>query len=303
MAINFRQLEVFRAVAETNSFTRASHAMFISQSTVSQHIRALEDALQVTLFQRDRRNVLLTSAGLNLLEHAQNIFQMIERAETATKTVKDPYHGKLSFGCASTTLLYQLPPILMEYTNKYPGVTLNIFSGSMQDIASRMWSGALDIGLVVLPLSAPALKKIVLLEESFVGLISSDHSLARKAHLNISDLGEEKYVLQHRGHNTRKLVDQFFFKKRIAANVVLEVDHPETIKAMVARGFGASILPESAFPDKRSSAGIHTFPIPHRDLHRSLAIVHPRTKGLKPIVIALVDLLQKHFRRSRVSKR
>jgi DNA-binding transcriptional LysR family regulator len=303
MAINFRQLEVFRAVAETNSFTRASHAMFISQSTVSQHIRALEDALQVTLFQRDRRNVLLTAAGLNLLDHARNIFQMIDRAEVATKTVKDPYHGKLSFGCASTTLLYQLPPILMEYTNKYPNVTLNIFSGSMQDIASRMWSGALDLGLVVLPLSAPALNKIVLLEESFVGLIPSSHSLARKAHLNISDIQGEKYILQHRGHNTRKLVDQFFFKKRIAANVVLEVDHPETIKAMVARGFGASILPESAFPDKRSSAGIHTFPIPHRDLHRSLAVVHPRTKGLKPIVVALVDLLQKHFRRSRASKR
>jgi DNA-binding transcriptional LysR family regulator len=303
MAINFRQLEVFRAVAETNSFTRASHAMFISQSTISQHIRALEDTLQVTLFQRDRRNVLLTSAGQNLLDHARDIFQMIERAEVAAKTAKDPYQGKLSFGCASTTLLYQLPPVLMEYTNKYPNVTLNISSGSVQDIANQMWSGALDLGLVVLPLSAPALQKVVLLEESFVGLIPSGHALARKAHLDIGDLAGERYILQRRGHNTRKLVDQFFFKKRIAANVVIELDHPEAVKAMVARGFGASILPESAFPDRRSSAGIRTFPIPHRDLHRALAIVHPRTKAMKPIAAALVDLLEKHFRRPRVSNR
>ena len=299
MAINFRQLEVFRAVAESNSFTRASHAMFISQSTVSQHIRALEDSLQVTLFQRDRRNVLLTTAGQNLLEHTRDIFEMIDRAEVAAKTVKDPYHGKLSFGCASTTLLYQLPPILMEYTNKYPNVTLNIFSGTVQDIANQMWSGALDLGLVILPLSAPALRKIVLLEESFVGLIPRSHSLAKKAHLNINDLAGEKYILQRRGHNTRKLVDQFFFKKRIAANVVIELDHPEAVKAMVARGFGVSILPASVFPDKRSSAGIRTFPIPHRDLHRALAIVHSRTKRLNPIVVALSDLLQKHFRRQR----
>jgi DNA-binding transcriptional LysR family regulator len=303
MPINFRQLEVFRAVADTSSFTRASHEMFISQSTVSQHIRALEDSLQVTLFQRNRRNVLLTTAGLNLLEHARDIFRMIERAEVAAKTVKDPYHGKLSFGCASTTLLYQLPPILMEYTNKYPNVTLNISSGSIQDIANQMWSGALDLGLVILPLSAPTLRKIVLLEESFVGLIPSVHPLAKKANINISDLGGERYILQRRGHNTRKLVDQFFFKKRIAANVVIELDLPETIKAMVARGFGASILPESAFPDKRSSVGIHTFPSPHRDLHRALAVVHPRTKMLKPIAAALVDLLQKHFRRPRASSR
>jgi DNA-binding transcriptional LysR family regulator len=299
MAINFRQLEVFRAVAQSSSFTRASHAMFISQSTVSQHIRALEESLQVTLFQRDRRNVLLTTAGENLLEHTRDIFEMIERAEVAAKTVKDPYHGKLSFGCASTTLLYQLPPILMEYTNKYPNVTLNIFSGTVQDIANQMWSGALDLGLVILPLSAPALRKIVLLEESFVGLIPRSHSLAKKAHLNINDLAGEKYILQRRGHNTRKLVDQFFFKKRIAANVVIELDHPEAVKAMVARGFGVSILPASVFSDKRSSAGIRTFPIPHRDLHRALAIVHSRTKRLNPIVVALVDLLQRHFRRTR----
>ncbi|HZV60075.1 MAG TPA: LysR family transcriptional regulator, partial [Candidatus Eremiobacteraceae bacterium] len=192
-------------MADTNSFTRASHVMFISQSTVSQHIRALEDALQVTLFQRNRRNVLLTAAGLNLHAHAREIFQMIERAEVAAKTVADPYHGRLSFGCASTTLLYQLPPILMEYTTKYPNVTLNISSGSIQDIANQMWSGALDLGLVVLPLSAPALRKIVLLEESFVGLIPSGHALAKKSHLTVADLQTERFILQRRGHNTRKL--------------------------------------------------------------------------------------------------
>src|ERR1700730_15933785 len=148
MAINFRQLEVFRAVAESNSFTPSSHAIFISQSTVSQHIRALEDSLQVTLFQRDRRNVLLTTAGQNLLEHTRDIFEMIERAEVAAKTVKDPYHGKLSFGCASTTLLYQLPPILMEYTNKYPNVTLSISSGRIQDISNKKWDRVGDLWLV-----------------------------------------------------------------------------------------------------------------------------------------------------------
>jgi DNA-binding transcriptional LysR family regulator len=186
----------------------------------------------------------------------------------------------------------------MEYTTKYPNVTLNISSGSIQDIANQMWSGALDFGLVVLPLSAPALRKIVLLEESFVGLIPSGHALAKKSHLTVADLQTERFILQRRGHNTRKLVDHFFFNKRIVPNVVIELDLPETIKAMVRRGFGASILPESAFTDKRSSAGIRTFPIPHRDLHRTLGIVHSRAKALKPVASALVDLLQKHFRRS-----
>src|SRR5215472_6787480 len=115
MPINFRQLEVFCAVAETRSFTRASHVLFISQSTVSQHIRDLEESLNVKLFHRNRRNVSLTPAGEGLVERGQQIFQMLEEAETDVRTAKDPYSGKLSFGCASTTLLYRLPDILADY--------------------------------------------------------------------------------------------------------------------------------------------------------------------------------------------
>ena len=72
MPINFRQLEVFRAVAETKSFTRASHLLFISQSTVSQHIRELEDSLNLKLFHRNRRSVSLSPAGESLLEKQRN---------------------------------------------------------------------------------------------------------------------------------------------------------------------------------------------------------------------------------------
>ena len=73
MAISFRQLEVFRAVAETRSFTRACRSVFVSQSTVSQHVRALEDELKVKLFERNRRNVALTLAGRNLLQYGDRI--------------------------------------------------------------------------------------------------------------------------------------------------------------------------------------------------------------------------------------
>src|SRR5262245_60926155 len=151
MPLNFRQLEVFRAVAETKSFTRASHMLFIAQSTVSQHIRELEESLNVKLFHRNRRNVSVTPAGENLLEHGRQIFRMLEDAEAAARTVKDPYCGKLSFGCASTTLLYHLPAILMEYMRRYPNVELKISGGTIQDVAMQMWSGALDLALVVLP--------------------------------------------------------------------------------------------------------------------------------------------------------
>lgn len=296
MSINFRQLEVFRAVANTNSFTRASHSLFISQSTVSQHIRELEESLGVKLFLRNRRTVSLAAAGEDLLEYSRNIFRMLEQAELAAKTFKDPYHGKLNFGCASTTLLYHLPPILTEYSRQYPNVELNITGGAIQDVAAQMWSGELDLALVVLPLSTHALQRQLLMEEAFVGVIPKSHRLASKSHLTISDIAGERFILHRKSQNTRKLVDQYLFKQRISPHVAIELDETETIKNMVARGTGVSILPQSAFLDERTNIDFRTFRISRKDLHRSLALVYPRTRTVRPAVAALISLLQQSYK-------
>lgn len=297
MPINVRQLEVFRAVAETNSFTRASHTLFISQSTVSQHVRELEDSLKVQLFSRNRRNVSLTPAGESLLEYGRNIFQLLEDAEAAVRTVRDPYCGKLAFGCASTTLLYHLPDILKDYTTKYPNVELNITGGTIQEVSLQMSSGALDLALVVLPLSSPALEKLVLFEESFVIVIPASHALAKQAHVRLADLAHERFILHRQGQNTRKMVDRYLFKQRITPRVAIELAETEAIKAMVARGLGVSILPQSAVQSVASLPGLRVYPIPRKELSRSLAVVYPRPRVVRPAAAAaMIEMLQQHFR-------
>ena len=295
MAINFRQLEVFRAVAETRSFTRASHMLFISQSTVSEHIRELEETLKVRLFERNRRTVALTAAGEKLLEYGQRVFATLEEAESAAQSMLDPYSGRFAFGCASTTLLYQLPPVLAEYASRYPHVELTINSGTIQEVAAQMWSGALDLALVVLPIASAEFKKVVLLEESFVVVVPSHHRLASPKRFDIAALARERFVLHRRDQNTRKLIDRFFFKHKITPKVAIELSETEAIKEMVARGLGVSVLPASAFPHWRRAPGVKTFPIHDPELKRTLALVYLRGKALRPPVQAMIDLLMKHF--------
>jgi LysR family transcriptional activator of glutamate synthase operon len=292
MPINFRQLEVFCAVAEARSFTRASHVLFISQSTVSQHIRELEEGLGVKLFHRNRRKVSLTSAGEDLVERGHQIFRMIEDAETAVRTAKDPYAGKLSFGCASTTLLYHLPAILAEYVKRYPNVELKIAGGTIQEVAGQLWSGSLDFALVVLPLSAPALEKMVLFEEGFVLVLPARHPLAQRSKVQVSDIAGERFILHRPGQNTRKLVDKYLFKNRITPRVGVELAETEAIKAMVSRGLGISLLPESALRELRGSDGLKSFPIPRKELKRSLAVVYPHPRALRPPAVAMIDLMK-----------
>jgi len=293
--MNFRQLEVFRAVAETRSFTRASHLLFISQSTVSQHVRELEESLRVKLFDRNRRNVSLTQAGERLLEHGRAVFQLLAEAETHTRTSTDPYSGRLSFGCASTTLLYHLPPILMEYAQRYPNVELRITDGTIEDVAGRMWSHSLDLALVVLPFSSPGLEKTLLFEERFVLAMPAASPLAKRGKIEVADLASERFILHRQTQNTRKLIDRFLFKQRLTPKVVIELAETEAIKAMVARGLGVSILPASAFQEPARHPEIRILPLPMKELKRSLALVYPKLKTPRPPAQALMQMLKAHF--------
>jgi len=291
VAINFRQLEVFRAVAESCSFTRASHVLFISQSTVSQHIRELEDSLRVKLFDRNRRNVSLTLAGERLLEHGRAVFHLLEEAENHTKTTTDPYSGTLTFGCASTTLLYHLPPVLMEYMQRYPNVELKICDGTIEEIAAQIWSQSVDLALVVLPFSSPGLEKVPLFEERFVVAVPMSSPLASRSRLEMQDLASECFILHRQTQNTRRLVDRFLFKHRLTPKVRVELRETEAIKAMVRRGLGVSILPASAFLDQRQHPDIRTFPLPAKEIKRTLAVVYPKLKTPRPPAQALIELL------------
>lgn len=299
MPINFRQLQVFRAVAEARSFTRASHNLFISQSTVSQHIHELEEILRTKLFDRTRRAVSLTPAGENLLRHGNQIFQLLDEAENAVHTQADPYSGRLAMGCASTTLLYQMPTVLVDYARKYPNVDLKITGGTIREVASEMWGGTLDLAFVVLPLNAPNLRKIPVCDEPFLIVLPASHRLARRSTLDITELASERFILNLPGQNTRKLVNRFLFRHRIAPRIPIEVAETEAIKHMVAHGLGVSLLPASAFTHRKSMEGLKAFPISQVELKRSLAIVYPKQKTLGPPAMAMIEMLQAHFGRNR----
>ena len=185
------QLRTFLAVAQSLSFTAAAATLGLGQPTVSQHIHELEELLHVKLFDRTRRTVALTPAGENLLRHGQQIFQLLEEAENAVHTQSDPYSGRLAIGCASTTLLYQMPNVLVDYARKYPNVDLKIMGGTIREVAAEIWSGALDLALVVLPLNAPGLRKIDVCDEPFTAVLPAAHPVAKRGRFSIEDLATE----------------------------------------------------------------------------------------------------------------
>ncbi|MGH9523870.1 MAG: LysR family transcriptional regulator substrate-binding protein, partial [Terriglobales bacterium] len=137
-------------------------------------------------------------------------------------------------------------------------------------------------------------------DEPFVAVLPSSHPLARHGRVEIAQLAQERFILHREGQNTRKIVDRFLFRNGISPRVPIELAETETIKRMVSQGLGVSILPVSAFMQRRSGDGLKIFPMPAEDLKRSLSVVFPKQKPLGPPAIAMVELLQKHFNHQNV---
>src|SRR5256885_15069966 len=113
--MDLHQLKVFHAIAETGSFTLASRKLRLSQSTVSQHIRQLERELDCELFARVGKRVLITEAGKVLLVYCDKILSDLRNAQMAMHELNGMQRGNLRFGSGATTLIYQLPPVLMAF--------------------------------------------------------------------------------------------------------------------------------------------------------------------------------------------
>lgn len=298
MSISFRQLEVFRAVAEMKNFTQASQKLLVSQSTVSEHIRQLEEALSTEVFDRSQRSVNLTPAGERLFEYATNIFSLLEKAEISAKYAPNEFAGRISIGCGSTTLLYLLPPVLKDFARKYPRMELQVKSyNTIQPLLSDLRSGTIEMAVVILPVSGPEIHKTILLQESFCIVLPRRHPLlkSKRKHIGIRDTLDEPFILYQQFTNTRKIIDHFFHRMKIVPKVAMQLEDIEAIKEMVASGFGISLLPESAFLVHQRNDELVRIPVPLERLKREVGLIKMRTKSFPPGAQALVDILLQRF--------
>jgi DNA-binding transcriptional LysR family regulator len=136
---------------------------------------------------------------------------------------------------------------------------------------------------------------VPLWDEGFFLVLPKQHRLARRRALTIEDLANEQFILHGRAQNTRKIVDRYLFRHAVSPAVPIEIADTETIKAMVAHNLGVSILPESAFPRRKATEGLKIFPVHKAELSRSLAIIYPKSRPLRPAALAMIEVLQTRY--------
>lgn len=264
--MNIRQLEYFISVAEHLSFTKAAEEFYISQTAVTQQIKALEDQLQVTLLTRSKRHVELTPAGKIFLDEARNIIRNINDAISKTQQFANGFFGTLNIGIMIGYEKNNLPQYLKRFSYTYPNVSLDIRMDVMTELLNSVKYNLMDIAFVINPECQP-LKEFeykTIKKYSLVALLSSDHQFHHRSSIDLIELQHEKFIfIKETGdeYGQKSMIQNRYREAGFVPNVVQRCNDLNTILLMVASNMGVAIVPSFCVTDTMTQNNVSIIPI------------------------------------------
>ncbi|WP_434615888.1 LysR substrate-binding domain-containing protein [Tabrizicola sp. M-4] len=248
MAFTLRQLQFFVAAAEAGSVSGAARALSISQSSVTEAIRALEDDLGVILFDRQARGLLITHKGSAFLRHARQILADVATARTAFRDEAETATGRLSLGVTSLVAGYVLSDILSRFRRAFPQVELNVIEDNGDYLQHLLIGGELDVA-VLLTSSVKdrmALHVETLLVSPYRLWLPLGHALAQQEAIALEELAGQPLIqlmVDEIEESTRRLTAALPVKPEIA----FRTRSVEAVRSLVATGAGLAILPSLVY--------------------------------------------------------
>jgi len=267
--LSLRQLQYVVAVADTLGFRRAAERCGVSQPTLSAQVQHLEEVLGVKLFERDRRRVLVTSAGEEVVTRARRILVDTEDLLAVATRARDPFAGTFRVGVIPTIAPYFLPEVTQVLAKKYPHLRLVFREEKTEDTVRDLWAGTLDAGLVALEADLGALEHAEVMRDPFVVAMPKGHRLAKKKKIAQSDLDDQEVLLLEDGHCLRSQA-LALCSKAGAREMDLRATSLATLVQMVAGSNAVTLLPDLALSveNRGEQLEIRPFsaPIPFRTL-------------------------------------
>jgi DNA-binding transcriptional LysR family regulator len=290
--MDVHQLQLFLAVMESPSMTRAAEKIHLSPGAVSLQLHNLAEELHTELFVRRGKKLVPTPAAMRLAEHAREVVKMMGhiRQEFENDLSKDV--RPFQFATGVTTLIYQLGGPLRQLRKQYPNAEIRVTVGVTEEMVTGLLDRRFDLALISLPIDEENLALIPLFEEELL-IIRPSANKVGSGHvgtLRASELANAPFLLYPKRSNMRLVIDRFFKEIGVTPQVVMEADDTEAIKRLVESGFGHSVLPEHALRGR--SHFFQKYRVAGHRLTRSLALAMPRTDSPRKLTESIASFLR-----------
>lgn len=278
ISLTLKHLRYFDALVRHRHFGRAAEACAITQPALSLQIKDLETMIGAPLVERTQRQIRLTALGEDFAERARPILLAVEELEDLARASAGPLAGRLRLGVIPTVAPYLLPGIIGALTTRFPGLDLEVRESVTRSLIADLFEARLDLAIVALPVSEPALREVALFDEDFVLVRPAEeagHPVPGPAMLQTMRL-----LLLEEGHCFRDQALSFCQFTDTQPRQLMEGSSLSTLVQMVGAGMGVTLIPEMALRLETRSADVAVARFPSPAPTRTLGMVWRKTNPL-----------------------
>ena len=264
---------------ETGNYTRAAEKLSLTQPAVSQHIKQIERELGTVVFDRSGGKIRPTPEGMLVIQYAERVVSLYENLQRALEDKRKSI-DRLRVGITHTSESNIVTEVLAQYAEQFDNMKITIQTDTISNLYEMLKTYKIDIAIVEGAVADPSINSVMLDTDSLVLCVSNEHPLAKRSLVTIEELKKEKMILRLPSSGTRNLFAANLESRNLSLedfNVTLEVDNIATIKDLVRRNYGVSILARSACMDELKKGKITVLPIENLSMIREVNILYHHT--------------------------
>lgn len=291
------RLRVFCKVVELKSFTKAGESLKLSQPTVSEHIKGLEESLGEKLVDRLGREVLPTPAGRILYQYARNIIQMNDEAVQALAEFKGNLAGRLLLGASTIPGTFLLPRLIGSFKAMHPAIQITLKISDTAEVAEQVIEGVIEAGIVGSSWHDRRLLSEEIFSDELILVVYPEHHWARSGGITVDSLVREPFILRETGSGTRMAMSRIleqngFDPSRLTP--VSEMGSTESVRQGIKARIGVSILSREAVAEDIQNGALVHVPIKGLQFIRPLYLIQRKNRQMSPVCEAFLE----HVRQS-----
>lgn len=294
--------KVFSDLAETSSFSQAARRNSITQSAVSQQIKALEMRFAVRLIDRGKKSFSLTEEGRIFLGASREVLAIADSLEARLREMREVVSGELRLSAVLSVALHELPPHTRQFTGLYPQVKIHTTYLRSSDVYASVLEGRSDAGFVAYPVARRGIQAEVLWRDRLVLVCSPNHRLARRSRVPLSVLEDEKFIAFDTDQPTRKALDRALRDSKVKVRPVMEFDNIETVKRTVEIGDAVSILPETVLANERKAGSLIPVEVASPQMWRPIGVITRKNRAGSPAQRRFLEMLRGVAKRPKLAK-
>ena len=289
--MTIRQLEVFLAVGQAKSFSRAAERIHLSQPTLSEHMRELEAELGVRLFVRHPRAVSLTEAGRVFADYATRVVATLAAGRQALAELDGLQRGSLVVGASTTPGTYVLPALIARFRGAYPGIDVALRIANSRIVEERVRDGEVDVAVIGGHMLGPGERCVAAgIVDELQLIASAKHPIG--ATISRAKLARERLLIREEGSATRQVMERALRETGIAVRPAMELDHTETIKRAVMAGLGIAFVSRYAIEDEVRAKRLRVVAVDKLKIRRHFHVIHDERRPLSASARAFVGFLE-----------